>query len=84
MILLVGGWIIFGPSGALKYYKVTKELKTVRAEIKALESQNKALREEIAKLLSDPVYIEELARKKYGFIKKNEIIYDFEKKKKNR
>ena len=77
-------WIVFGPTGALKYYRVTKELAAVRLEKQELEQQNKALREEVAKLLSDPKYIEEIARKKYGFIKKNEIIFEFPSKKKRK
>ena len=77
-------WIIFGPNGSLKYYQVTKELAAVRAENQELEKQNKALRKEVAKLLSDPEYIEETARKEYGLIQKNEIIFEFQQKKKKR
>lgn len=79
-ILLVC-WVVFAPNGVLKYYKISRELKAVQAENKELQAQNKDLREEITKLLNDPKYIEEIARKKYGFIKENEIIFDFEKPK---
>lgn len=80
--LLLILWIVFSPNGALKYYQITKNLDAVRIQNQELEEQNKALSKEIAKLLNDPKYIEEIARKKYGLIKKNEIIFDFEKKKK--
>lgn len=82
--LLLISWIVFGPTGALKYYKITKDLETFRIQNQELEEQNKALREEVDKLLNDPKYIEEIARKKYGLIKKNEIIFDFEKEKKRK
>ena len=82
-VVLLLCWIVFSTNGALHYYKIFNELKAVRAENQQLQKQNKALREEIDKLLKDPEYIEEVARKKYGFIKENEIIFDFEKKKKN-
>lgn len=77
-------WIVFSPKGLLKYFRLTETLETVKAENQKLEKENKELRQEVARLLNDPVYLEEIARKKYGLIKKNEIIFDFKKKKKRK
>jgi cell division protein FtsB len=35
----------------------------------------------VNRLENDPATIEEVARKKFGFLKENEILYDFSKKK---
>lgn len=80
--LLLAGWLTLAPKGLLTYYKIAKEISTISTEHKELEEQNKALREEIARLLNDSKYIEEIARKEYGFIRKNEVIFEFDKKKK--
>lgn len=82
--LILVFWIAFSPKGLLQYFRLTESLETVKAENQKLEKQNKELRQEIARLLNDPAYLEEIARKKYGLIKKNEIIFDFEKKEKRK
>jgi len=47
-----------------------------------LEAKNKALQEEINRLENDPAYLEEKARKEYGMLKENEVLYIFKKKEK--
>ncbi len=81
---LVALWVLFSPEGALKYYRIAKEEHALRAQNEALSEQNKELMKEIARLSNDPAYIEEVARKKYGYLKKNEIIFEFSKRKKKR
>ncbi|MGV1098636.1 FtsB family cell division protein [Thiovibrio sp. JS02] len=82
ILVLLGAWAIFGPYGALKYYRVAKELNKVLADNEELRLSNEALRKEITKLKKDPVHLEEVARQQFGLIKKNEVIYDFPEKKK--
>lgn len=82
--LILISWILFAPKSLLEYFKLTKNLETIKTENQKLEKQNKELRKEIARLLNDPAYLEEIARKKYGLIKKNEIVFDFEKKEKRK
>ena len=80
----VVAWLLFWPNGILQYYRITQDLRAVRAEIARLEKENEMLQEEIDKLLNDPGYLEKIAREQYDFIKKNEVIYDFEKRRKKR
>ncbi len=47
-----------------------------------LQKANKELQEEIDKLLGDPEYLEQVARKKYELLKPNEKVYDFTRKSK--
>ena len=81
IILLL--WVVFAPShSALEYHRIKKELKDVIARNKELATQNSELQEEIDRLKTDKVYLEKIARERYGLIKKNEIIYQFKPKRK--
>jgi len=82
IVAVVGAWSVFGPYGVLKYYGVAKELNAVLAQNEQLREANTALRQEINKLKHDPVYLEDVARRQFGLIKKNEVIYEFPEKKK--
>ena len=55
--------------------------KGMKVKNKRLEEENAILREEIDRLKHDPTYLEEKARKEYGLLKKNEMLYKFDKKK---
>ena len=80
-LIALAYWILFGPFNAIHYYKVVRELDEVKRENSELASHNEMLREEIEKLTNDPAYLEEVGRKKFGLLKKNEIVFDFSKKK---
>ncbi|MFA6499976.1 MAG: septum formation initiator family protein [Desulfurivibrionaceae bacterium] len=82
IVTVVGVWSVFGPYGALKYYGVAKELNEVLTQNEELREANTGLQQEINKLKKDPVYLEEVARRQFGLIKKNEVIYEFPEKKK--
>lgn len=82
IVTVVGAWSVFGPYGALKYYGVANELHEIQSQNEQLRETNTALQQEIHKLKNDPVYLEEVARREFGLIKKNEVIYEFPEKKK--
>jgi len=76
-------WLFFAPGlGIVSYMKKKAELKRVENEATELKKANVKLQEEIDKLLTDPVYLEKLAREKYDLLKPNEKVYDFSKKSK--
>lgn len=78
--IIVLAWILFAPGmSAWEFNKVQKKLARLEQENKVLAEQNKALEEEINKLVNDPEYLEKVARKDYGLLKKNEVLYRFEK-----
>ena len=82
-LILLLLWIIFAPNrGMLSLYKTKKEIQRLQAENNNLEEKNKALQEEIDRLQNDPAYLEEKARKEYGMLKENEVLYIFKNKKK--
>lgn len=74
-------WIVFAPNrGLLDLYRAQNKLEKLQAENKRLEEENKALQAEIDRLQNDPAYLEEKARKDYGMLKENEVLYIFKKK----
>lgn len=76
-------WLFFAPGlGIVSYMKKKTELEQVQKEAAHLEKANGELQQEIDKLLTDPVYLEKLAREKYDLLKPNEKVYDFSKKSK--
>ncbi len=80
--LLLLLWVIFSPkSGLLSHLRLQKHLRTVQVENNDLRMKNQALEEEITRLQNDRQHLEEVSRKKYGLLKKNEVIYRFGKKK---
>ena len=74
-------WFLFSPWGLIRYYRVNTDLEKARETNLQLKEKNRLLEEEIDKLSNSPEYIEKVAREKYGLIKKNEIIFDFSKRK---
>jgi cell division protein FtsB len=81
-VILLILWIVFAPNrGILALYESQKEIGRLQAENKRLEEENMALQEEISRLQDDPDYLEEKARKEYGMLKENEVLYIFKKKK---
>ena len=79
-ILLV--WVVFAPShSTMEYHRLKNELREAVARNRELAAQNSELQEEIDRLKTDKVYLEKIARERYGLIKKNEIIYQFEAQK---
>lgn len=60
-----------------KYFKLRNRISTLSLEVKELQEQNLELTTEIEKLKNDKKYLEEVARSKFGLLKKNEIVFDF-------
>lgn len=76
-------WLIFAPqSGVLALLQKRAKIKTLQNKTLLLERSNEDLQKEINRLRTDPAYLEEVARREHGLLKKNEIIYDFSPQKK--
>ena len=81
LVVLVLLWVLIAPQkSALHLVQAQKKLEVIQAENKRLEEENEVLRKKIDRLKHDPTYLEEKARKEYGLLKKNEMLYKFEKK----
>jgi cell division protein FtsB len=81
--LLLILWTIFAPNrGIMDMWRTQNNLEKLQADNNRLEEENKDLREKIDKLQDDPAYLEEKARKDFGMLKENEVLYIFKKKEK--
>jgi len=80
LVLLIA-WIISAPDrGILALIRSKKEITRLQEENRRLAEENKVLQNEINRLQEDPAYLEEKARKEYGMLKENEVLYIFKKK----
>ena len=78
-------WVFFAPGrGYYHYRKLQKEIGALTQENSQLESKNVELSKDIKRLQSDDTYLEEVARKKHGLLKKDEIVYEFDPPKKKK
>ncbi len=69
------GMSIFGNHGWLQLRDKEARYEQLQSDIRRLEKENKALRERIEKLQSDPALLEEEIRKKLLYSKPGETIY---------
>jgi len=68
---------IFGERGLLRIYHLNKEQQDVRLRLEALKGENLKLVREVDALKDDRRYLESIARRDFGMVRKNEIIYQF-------
>jgi cell division protein FtsB len=80
----VMAWLGFGEQGLIHLYRTEMERKAYVDRIHQLAKENQTLLEEVHRLRTDMEYIESVARKELSLIKKNEIIYRFDKKETHR
>ena len=82
LLVIAALWIIFAPgSGVVTYIGKQSELKKLQKETTQIEQQIDRLQKDIDRLHNDPAYLEKVARKDFGLLKKNEKVYDFSKSK---
>lgn len=70
---------LFSDGGLVNYIKVKQGIKSAHNSINALTKENAILKNEIDKLQKDDEYLEEVVRKKYGFLREGERLYRIEK-----
>lgn len=78
-------WLLFAPgNGLFSLLRQRSDLRDLQQQTEDLRRENAKLAEEIDRLENDTAYLEEVARKDYGLLKKNEQVYDFSKPEKNK
>lgn len=80
IVLIVGAviWLMFAPgTGVYSLIKLRSTTKELEQQTQALIKTNEELRAEIERLKHDQAYLEQVAREKYGLLKKNERVFDF-------
>ncbi len=82
LVVLAVLWGIFSPgSGLFAIWRKNSELKSIQQQNVMLEEDNIQLQKGIDKLQNDPAHLEEVARREYNLLKKNERVFEFAPKK---
>lgn len=80
IILFILFFTVFGERGVLRIYRMTQEKEDIQKKAIQIKTENEQLKREIEALKSDRRYLESIARKEFGLVRPNEIIYQFTSK----
>ena len=81
IISLILYFTVFGERGLLRIYHLNKERQEVTVRLEAIKSENLKLVREVDALKNDRRYLESIARRDFGMVRKNEVIYQFPQQK---
>jgi cell division protein FtsB len=73
---------VFGDKGLLRIYELKQDKNKIEARLLDSRTDNDKLKREIVALKSDRRYLESIARKDFGLVRSNEIIYQVPQEKK--
>jgi len=68
---------IFGERGLLHIYHLNGEMEDTQQRLETVKDENMKLIREVDALKNDRRYLESIARKDFGMVRKNEVIYQF-------
>jgi len=78
-------WLLFAPGKGLVHLNIkSRQLAQLEMESKILVQENSDMTRDIERLQSDKEYLEQVAREEHGMLKNNEMVFDFNKKKKRK
>ena len=78
-ILFILFFTVFGERGLLHIQHLNKEKDELQKQAEVLKAENDRLRREIEALKTDHRYLESIARRDFGLVRPNEIVYQFPK-----
>ncbi len=81
IITLILYFTVFGERGLLRIYHLNKERHEVTLRLDILKTENLKLVREVDALKNDRRYLESIARRDFGMVRKNEVIYQFPQQK---
>ena len=73
---------VFGDKGLLRIYELRQDKGKIDSQLIETKGENEQLKREILALKSDRRYLESVARKDFGLVRSNEVIYQFPQGKK--
>lgn len=68
---------VFGDKGLLRIFELRQDKTRMETRLSETRTENEKLKREIVALKSDWRYVESIARKDFGLVRGNEIIYQF-------
>lgn len=73
---------VFGDKGLLRIFELKQDKSKIEERLTDSRADNEKLKREIVALKSDRRYLESIARKDFGLVRGNEVIYQFPQEKK--
>ena len=73
---------VFGDKGLLRIFELKQDKNKIEARLADSKTENEKMKREIVALKSDRRYLESIARKDFGLVRSNEVIYQFPQEKK--
>lgn len=73
---------VFGDKGLLRIIELKQDKSKMETRLADTSGENEKLKREIIALKSDRRYLESIARKDFGLVRSNEVIYQFPQEKK--
>jgi cell division protein FtsB len=77
IILFIMYFTVFGDRGLLRINHLHRDLDEMQQSLTTLQGENEKLKREIAALQSDRRYLESIARRDFGLVRSNEVVYQF-------
>ncbi len=77
VIVFILYFTVFGDRGLLRINHLHRDLDEMQQHLTGLKEENDRLKREIAALQSDRRYLESIARRDFGLVRGNEVIYQF-------
>jgi cell division protein FtsB len=74
-LLLMALLITFGNRGLVDNYSMSRRLAQLKSQSNEMTSENNELKNKILLLRNDLTYLEAVARKELGMVKKGDIVY---------
>lgn len=78
IILFILFFTLFGERGLLRIHHLKREKEEIQGRLERVKAENDKLKREIEALKTDRRYLETVARKDFGLVRPNEIIYRFQ------
>ncbi len=76
-ILFILFFTVFGERGLLRIFHLSKDRQELQKKVEMLRSENDRMKLEVEALKGDRRYLEGVARKDFGLVRPNEVIYKF-------
>jgi cell division protein FtsB len=81
-IVFILFFTVFGDKGLLRIHELIQDKEKIEARLSETRNDNDKLKREIMALKTDRRYLESIARKDFGLVRSNEVIYQFPTEKK--
>ena len=81
-IVFILFFTVFGDKGLLRIYELKHDKARIDTRLNDAKNENEKLKLDIAALKTDRRYLESIARKDFGLVRSNEVIYQFPQEKK--